>query len=162
MQPEAVHQRRGPAPVAAAYRLLDASSLSGSTPVVRDRSYVLNDFDGHACRLQGGNGAFSAGTGTFDTNLQLFNAKLGRFFGRLLRCTLAGERCTFATALKTTGSSARPTNGIAFQIGNRHHGVIERRLDVRYGLGDIATGFFLFCLRHSQLLPNRMPFIASP
>ena len=51
--------------------------------------------------------------------------------GRVKRGLRRRERRALARPLETDAAGARPRDDVALGVGNRHHGVVERRLDVR-------------------------------
>ena len=89
--------------------------------------------------------------------------------GYLAGGLLGGERSSLAGAFEAHPAGARPGHHVAFHIGNRHVGVVERRLDVRDATQErtlfllleglafaLLIDFFLLC--HSRL---PLPLLAA-
>src|SRR6516162_1481027 len=66
-----------------------------------------------------------------------------------------GERRPFARPLEPDAARARPGDYVAFRIGDRHHGVVERRLDMRQPMMDDAL---LASLLECLLAPSGRAF----
>src|SRR5262249_49715209 len=49
-----------------------------------------------------------------------------------------GERRPLARPLEADAAGARPGDDVALSVGDRHHGVVERRLDMRQAVVDDA------------------------
>src|SRR4051794_34666588 len=112
-------------------RDLDAAALRRTAAVVRDRRDVANRLHLDANRLQGADGGLTARAGPGHANLHGAQPhRLGgvaRVDGGLRR----GKRRSLARALVADGAGAGPRDDVAFGVGDRHDGVVERRLDVR-------------------------------
>ena len=120
---------------------------------MRNRGDVFDQFDLQPRRLQCGDGTFSTGSWSFDPNLDVAHPKFGRFLGGLLGGTLAGKRSAFATALEPAGTGTCPAQRVTLDIGDRHRGVVERRVNMGDAVGHVAPYAFLFiALCHCKVL----------
>jgi hypothetical protein len=128
-------------------KILDASFLPWTTAVVRNGGTIFNDLDGQTSSLQGSDRTFPATTWAFDANFTFSHPELNSLFTRLLCRTLSGKRGAFAASLETGSTRSTPAQSITFQIGDRHNGVVEGRIDVDNANGNVAAdfSFFRFC-----------------
>lgn len=106
-----------------------------------NRGNILDQLDGNASRLEGGDSAFASRPRTFDSDFDFFNTILCGLFGCLLGSNLTGKRRTLATSFEAARSAASPAQGIAAIISNRYRRVVKRRLDVRDSRSHVASNF---------------------
>ncbi len=132
-------------------RKLDAAALARAASVVWNRRYIFDELDRHAGGLEGGDGAFATGTGALHADFHFLHAILGGLFSGLLCGTLAGERSALATSLEVARSTAGPAENVAFDVGDRDHGVVERGANVRDRHRDIAARFAFLCLGNLRI-----------
>jgi len=132
---------------------LDATLLARSASVVRDRCDVFDQLDLQAGRLKSGDGAFATRTRAFDPNFHVTHAELCCLFGGLLSRTLTGKGRALSAALETTGPGAGPAECVAFDVGDGHRRVVERRVYVGNAVGHVSPHAFLFvALCHCKVL----------
>lgn len=116
---------------------------------MRKRSYIFDRFNRQSGLLQGGDRTFATASRTVDLDIDLFHAELHRLFSTLLGGHLAGERGAFTTTFEIDGTGRGPTESIAFDIGDGHRGIIERRFDMSDTGRDIPSHFLTFrCFCH--------------
>src|SRR5262249_61007367 len=99
-------------------------------------------------RLQRGDGRLAAGARALDPNLDLLHPELLRLAGTLLGGPLGGERGALAAALEPDRPGRRRAERVAVGVGDRHDGVVERRLHVGNPTADVPSPLFLLGLRH--------------
>ena len=119
-----------------------------------NRSAVFDRLDIQAGRLQCRDRAFATAAWAFDANVDFLHPELDGLFRSLLSCHLARKRSAFATSLKVASSGTGPTQRLTFCVGDGDGCIVERRVNVGYAMGNIATNSFF--LRFSQFLktPN--------
>src|SRR4051812_19283338 len=110
---------------------LNAALLRRTAAVMRQRRDILDAADLQAGVLEVQHRLLAAGAWTLDLHLDLEHAVLARFGGGLLGGATGGERRALASALEPDRAGRRPRDRLAVRVGNRHHRVVERRLDVR-------------------------------
>src|SRR5581483_3269149 len=144
---------------------LDAPPLARAATVVRDRRYVTDRRDREAGRLQRTQRRFAAGAGARDFDFERAHAVLLRLLGGVLGGDLRRVRSRLARALETHGASRRPGNGVALNIGDGDHSVVERGVDVRHPRRDVfafasadARGIFT----HSEPFRGTAPAAPAP
>ena len=115
-----------------------------------NRRAVFNRLDVQASRLQRSDRTFTTAARTFDADVDFLHPEFDCLFRSLLSRHLARKGSAFATALKVAGPSAGPTQCFTLSVRNGDRCIVERRIDVRHSMSDIATDSFLF--RFSQFL----------
>ena len=133
---------------------LDAALLRWTATVVRNRGTIFDRFHRQSGRLQGGYGTFSSGTRSLHADLHLLHAELYRLFCSLLGGHLTGKGRTLSTSLEAAGTSTGPAQCVTLEIGNRHNGVVEGRLDIGDPLRHVAADFLLLRFGHADHAPN--------
>ena len=130
---------------------LDATFLSWTTTVVRNRRHVFDQLHVQSCSLKCRDCTLATAAWSFHPNLDITHAKLACLFGSLLGSTLACEWCAFATAFETASPRASPTKSVAFWVRDGYCRIVEGRMDVCDTIAHIATNTFLFvCLCHKR------------
>src|SRR6266545_2235346 len=118
-------------------RSSDSAPLGRTAAVVGDRGDVLDALDLQAGRLQRADGRLAAGAGALDEHVDLADAVLLGPPGGLLGRELRGERGRLARALEADVARRRPRDRVALGVGDGHDRVVEARLDVGMGVGDV-------------------------
>lgn len=141
--------------VGAASNDLNAAFLTRTTAVVRNGGYILNQFDIQSRCLKRRDRTFATAAGALDSDFHITHSEFRCLLGGLLGRTLAGKGGAFSAAFESARSRTGPTQRVAFGVRNRDGRVIERRMNVRHTVGDIATNsFFLVGLGHRRLSKN--------
>src|SRR5439155_24386283 len=134
---------------------LDASPLRWPAAVVRDGRYVGDRGDLETGRLQGADGGLAAGSRALDEDLDLLEAMFHGATRRRFGGDLRGKGGALARALEALAAGTPPGEHVALGVGQRHDGVVERRLDVRLPHDDVllltAAGADDFFLGHLLL-----------
>src|SRR6266480_4444700 len=136
---------------------LDASPLRWPAAVVRDGRDVGDRGDLETGRLQGADGGLAAGSRALDEDLDLLEAMFHGATRRRFGGDLRGKGGALARALEALAAGTPPGEHVALGVGQRHDGVVERRLDVRLphddvllltaaGADDFFLGHLLLCL----------------
>src|SRR6266508_4616518 len=115
----------------------DAAPLRWAAAVVRDRGDVLDALDLQASGLQGADGRLPARAGALDEHVDLADAVLLGPAGGLLGGELRRERGRLAGPLEADVARRRPRDRVALWVGDGHDRVVEARLDVGVGVGDV-------------------------
>src|SRR5918994_7289787 len=128
----------GPRYLAIVLSTSDAPLLGRATTVMRDRRHVFDARDLQSAAIQRADRGFAsrprAAHADFDGAQAVF---LGRY-ARLLRRHLRGERRALARAAKTGAARRRPGERVALPVGDRDDRVVERRVDMRHAVGNLA------------------------
>ena len=119
---------------------------------MRNGGAVFDRFHIQARGLKCGDRTFPAAAGTFNSDLNVSHPHFDCLFSDLLRGTLAGKWSAFTATFEPARSRAGPAQGIPFGIRNRHGGVIERRIDVRYAHRHVTFDFSFFDLGHEAFI----------
>src|SRR5690606_13870872 len=121
---------------AAARNGSDATLLRRSAAVVRDRGVILDRRHLQAVVLEGRARRLTAGTGPLHTHLDLLHAEPSRLVGAALGGARGREGRRLAGALEADAAGGVPAEGLAVDVGDGDHRVVERRVDVRDALDD--------------------------
>src|ERR1700690_1211972 len=109
----------------------DTTSLGRTAAVVRHGCDVANQRDLETDSLESAERTLPPRPGPLyedgDRTHPVLHGLAGGFFGRQLRC----EWSALSRALEPPRSGAGPRDGVAVHVRDRHHGVVERRLNVR-------------------------------
>src|SRR5262245_27361148 len=116
----------------------DAPLLGRAATVVRDRRYVCDARDLETAGVQRADRRLAPRAGAAHADLDGPEAVLLRRHARLLGCDLRGERRALARAAEPGAARRRPGERVALSVGDRHDRVVERRVDVRHAVGDLA------------------------
>ena len=111
---------------------------------MRNRRDVFDQLHIQAGGLQGRDRALASRSGPFDADLDVTHAKFGCLLSGLLRRALTCKGSAFATSLEAARACTGPAKGVAFGVGDRHGGVVERRVNVSDSAADIPANAFLF------------------
>ena len=122
-------------------QIFDGKSFTGwdADPTiwrVEDGVMVGETFEGKA---KGNNYIVYRGDKTRDFDLKRPHPMFLSFFGSILGGYLGRIRGRLSRPLKAHGPGRRPGNGVALDVGNGDHGVIEARTYVRNARGDVLT-----------------------
>src|SRR4029453_3017784 len=131
-------------------RGLAAATLGGGAAVVRLRRHVVDAADLEACGLERADRGLTARAGALDEDVDLLHAVLLRLAGGRLGGELRGERGRLARTLEADATGGGPADHGTVRVGDRHDGVVERRLDVGLAHGDVLL-FLLARLASSRL-----------
>src|SRR5690606_30724154 len=112
--------------------------LRGAAAVVGDGGDVFDAGDLDAGALDRPDGGLAPGAGTLHLDVDLADAVLHRATGSLLGSHLGGVGGGLAGALEADVAGGRPREHVALQVGDRDDRVVERALDVRDAVGDVA------------------------
>src|SRR5690606_31697010 len=113
-----------------AIRGSDAAPLRGAAAVVGDRRDVADRLDLDPDRLQRADGGLAPGSRTGHPHVHAAQPHGLRRVARGHRRLRRGKRRPLARALEPDRAGARPGDDVPLRVGNRHDGVVERRLDV--------------------------------
>src|SRR5207249_12315205 len=91
--------------------------------------------------------------GTFDPDLDPLHSQVTGVARARLGGNRRRERRALARPLEASLARARPGHDVAVGVGDRHDGVVERRLHVRYAIRAHATVALPGLLRFSHSLP---------
>src|SRR6185369_16670593 len=135
----------------------DSAPLRRAAAVVRDRRHVGDAADLEADRIQRAHRRLAARAGTLDAHFDVFHAAFLRCAPGALGGDLRRERGGLARALEAGVARGRPGKHVALAVGDRHDGVVERRMHVGDALGDVLLDLLArACLRGLlQLLAGR-------
>src|SRR5688572_23401526 len=116
----------------------DAPLLGRAATVVRDRRHVLDARDLEPAGVQRADRGLAARAGTAHADLDRAQPVFLRRDARLLRRDLRGERRALARAAESRAARRRPGQRVALAVGDRDDRVVERRVDVRDAVGNLA------------------------
>src|SRR6185369_2081774 len=119
----------------------DSAPLRRAAAVVRDRRHVGDAADLEADRIQRAHRRLAARAGALDAHFDVLHAAFLRRASGALRGDLRRERRGFARALEAGVPRGRPGKHVALAVGDRHDGVVERRMHVGDALGDVLLDF---------------------
>src|SRR5688572_20195987 len=131
----------GPRYLAIVLSTSDAPLLGRSATVVRDRRHVGDARDLQAAGVQRADRGLASRARAAHADLDGPEAVLLRRDPRLLGRDLRGERRALARAAEARPARGRPGEGVALAVGDRDDRVIERGVDVRDAVGNLALGF---------------------
>lgn len=122
---------------------------------MRYRRHVFDERYFETRRMERANRRFASGTGTLHPNLNASNAVIHRRAGAGFGGLLGGEGRALPRAGETRRPARRPRNRVTAFVGDRHDGIVERRLNVRDAVRDVlslTSARARRTLSHSELL----------
>src|SRR4029077_1645999 len=121
--------------------VLDAALFWRTTTVVWHWSNITDNSQIEPYCLQRANRGFSSGPWPFYQNFHFLQPMThclpGRVLGNHLRCISSA----FARTLEADFASARPSDHVAFHVGDRHDCVVERRKHMRDARMNVLAAF---------------------
>lgn len=119
---------------------------------MRNRGAVFNGFHIQACCLKCRDCTLPATARALHSDLNVTHSHFDGLFRHLLRSTLTGKRGAFPAPFEAASSGARPAQCVPFGIRNRHGGIVERCVDVRYAHRYVTFYFSFFDLGHEAVI----------
>src|SRR4051812_16287737 len=144
------------------FRSLNPSPLAGAAAVVCLGSHVLHARDLEPGGLQRADRRLAARARALDEDLHLLHALLDALAGGRVGRHLRGERRRLAGALEAGAAGGLPRDHVAFAVGERDDGVVERRLDVRLADGDVLLDLAATTLRAAGSRAHFLPAFFLP
>ena len=116
--------------------------------VVRQGCHVFNGLDDQSCGGQRGDRGFPAGTRAFDADFNFFESKFRRAFGGDFGGALGSKGRRLTATLEPHRTRGGVTQSIAVSVGDRHDGVVERRLDMGDAPANVSSLLAFLALCH--------------
>src|SRR5215471_4682963 len=111
--------------------MLNPALLRRPTAVVRHRSNVANHREIEPDRLQSTDGGFAPCSRSFDQHFYFLKSVAHSLARGILSHHLGSISGAFAGTFEANLAGARPSDHVAFQIGDRHDRVVERSKHMR-------------------------------
>jgi hypothetical protein len=130
---------------------------------MRDRRDVADEADREAGSLKRAQGRLSTGAGTLNVDLYAAHAVFLGLFSAILGSHLRCERSALSGSLEPLGTGGAPSYNVTDRVGNRYHGIVERRLYVRNAVGYVLLLFLLLYdfFSRARHYPSRILFLLA-
>lgn len=113
---------------------------------MRDGRHIADEGDAEARGLQRTKRALATGAGALHEHRDRAHAVLHRTTSSLFGRELRRERRALTRTLEATRTGRRPGDGVAVDVRDGHHGVVERALDMRDTRRDVLLDLLLLRL----------------